>query len=488
MTNKPYAVLLIILLSELFLVGFSFLYKNANNNFVHKNFRFLLPEMLVDFSVKNQNIQADSLLQNYLSNTVTDDAILKRTFLSKIGPKKQNIFLLNPDNDGRKALDVFFENLLRQKDSAIVRIAHYGDSQLEGDRMSYVIRRKMHEKFGGSGIGYVPIKDQPPVSYYRTNSGNWSRYTVFQDKHFDGYYGLSGAIFRLGKHVVFQKGLDDTLGMMHNDTKNNIFSGAQVSVKMNYQYAYQSISFLYGKADEDCFIDIYDNKSGEKIITDTLISCKSVCLHKTKVGSLLNIKIDFRTSQSPDFYGMYFDGNSGVQVDNYAIRGHSGDGLLLFDDKHLAKMLKLTNTKLIIFQYGANVVPFIESQKSCDAIGLMYQKLFKKFKAAAPDISILVIGAGDMAHGNDGVYSSYKWLPKISEMQKKAALIAGCAYWDLFNMMGGSNSVLVWTEKGLAVNDGHFSPKGMEIVANEIVGALMIEYNNYVFRKRKPVL
>ena len=75
-------------------------------------------------------------------------------------------------------------------------------------------------------------------------------------------------------------------------------------------------------------------------------------------------------------------------------------------------------------------------------------------------MSILVVGAGDMAKESEGKYASYSWIPKITEAQKKAALKAGCAYWDLFSMMGGMNSILVWSKKGMAVTNGHFSEKG----------------------------
>jgi hypothetical protein len=43
---------------------------------------------------------------------------------------------------------------------------------------------------------------------------------------------------------------------------------------------------------------------------------------------------------------------------------------------------------------------------------------------------------------------------------------------------------LVWTNKKLAVTNGHFSAKGQEIIANELVDALLVEYNNYLHKTR----
>ncbi|HNW70557.1 MAG TPA: hypothetical protein PKI01_09160, partial [Bacteroidales bacterium] len=251
------------------------------------------------------------------------------------------------------------------------------------------------------------------------------------------------------------------------------------------KYNYNTISYLYGENKGNCIVNIYNNATDDMIKSDTLPPCNTVSLHKEYIGPFLNIRVEFIADESPDFYGMYFDSDHGVQVDNYAIRGHSGDGLALINDDQLKKMLKQTNTRLVIFQYGANMVPYVRSEKACEWLGKIYYDLFMKFKKANPELSILVIGAGDMAHGSEGKLCSYSWLPKITATQKQAALKAGCAYWDLYSMMGGANSILTWADKNLAVTNGHFSSKGQEIVANELVEALMIEFNNYTHLVRK---
>ena len=49
-------------------------------------------------------------------------------------------------------LDPFFDALEAARERP-VRIMHYGDSQLEGDRISSVLREAFQERFGGSGAG-----------------------------------------------------------------------------------------------------------------------------------------------------------------------------------------------------------------------------------------------------------------------------------------------------------------------------------------------
>ncbi|NJK85237.1 MAG: hypothetical protein HC906_03990 [Bacteroidales bacterium] len=81
-----------------------------------------------------------------------------------------------------KLLFPFFRQLKQTRDSGkIVRIMHYGDSQIEGDRMTSYIRNKLQNKFGGYGPGLVPASQLYDFSYaiIQQSSPNWYRYTLY---------------------------------------------------------------------------------------------------------------------------------------------------------------------------------------------------------------------------------------------------------------------------------------------------------------------
>lgn len=59
-------------------------------------------------------------------------------------------------------LDPFFDALEAARERP-VRIMHYGDSQLEGDRISSVLREAFQERFGGSGVGLAPAVQTVPT-------------------------------------------------------------------------------------------------------------------------------------------------------------------------------------------------------------------------------------------------------------------------------------------------------------------------------------
>ena len=446
----------------------------------------IISKYLTKDSIENEKI-IKNIITNYLTNDFSKaQKILKKRLLTFIRINLKNDFLENPIINGYRPLDAFFEALENEKDSSIIRVAHYGDSQLEGDRITCYLRKRFQQKFGGSGVGFVPFVDiAKNVNLSSSNSENWTRYTVFHHRFYNSFYGLSGTVFKFKKYVIndsIPTNIADSIGLKNY----KIFPNAIIDFSLAGYVNYQTISLMYGHSSENCILNVYDNKARTKIYTDTLKASESLNIHKLKVPlSLLNFRLEFISNNSPDFYGLLVDSKNGVQVDNYAIRGHSGDGLMLINSDYLAHQIEMLNTKLIIFQFGANVVPYITTDKECTWLEGVYYNLFMKFKKAAPNASILVIGAGDMATTINGEEVSYPIIPKIRTAQKNAAIKAGCAFWDLYELMGGNNSILTWSSKKLAALDGHFSGKGQEIIGNQLFNSLMIEYDLFRFNPRK---
>ena len=453
---------------------------------------FIPFEKLIDFSPSEKNEAADSLISSYLANT-QHEFFIERSSLSLIEPKRKNEFLINPVlKNGKTALDLFFNALLTEKDSCLVRIAHYGDSQLEGDRVTNIFRKKFQDKFGGYGQGFVPFTDlTPSISYNRQSGENWMRYTVFNRKYNSGNYGLSGTVYKFTNCVLVELDSSETADnelAAENDSiekPKELICYDNASVRYKFRTPYDQMRIMYGNVTAKCKLEAFNNNTGELLAEDSLMPGEVFNTKRIPLSSnVLNIKLQFTSDVSPEFYALCFDSYKGVQVDNYAIRGHSGDGLMLINPDILARQLKELNVKLIIFQYGANVVPYIRSEEACQWLKTLYYDLFMRFKQAAPNTGILVIGAGDMARQVEGGYASYSMLPRIRDVQREAALEAGCAFFDLFGMMGGSNSIISWSRKKLASTDGHLSPKGQEILGNELFSALMVEYNMFLYKKK----
>lgn len=423
----------------------------------------------------------DSLIEKLLAEVAADS--LKKDSLhiteSQIDSiEKANPYLVDTVINGISSLDHFFAALDSSKE--VIHIAHYGDSQIEGDRISNNLRRKMQQQFGGAGLGYVPMIDVASHgSLTRANSDNWKKYNVFNSRAKTNKYGAHGSFFRFDSYQADK--LDSAQLEQLKAGKNK----ATYDLKIAKWVTFSDIYLLYGNAKTHCIVKGFNEKN-ELLFTDSLPATDKFTKFKLSWPTgIKNIHLEFTAGISPDFYGFEVEGSKGVQVDNYGIRGHSGDGLMLIGTGYLAEQFRALNTKLVIFQYGANVVPYLDDEKECRQMEEAYYQLFVKYKQANPDASILVISSGDIATKTKGVEGTYPLLPRFVKAQRNAALRAGCAFWNLFESMGGENSILQWTNKKLASKDGHLSPSGQEAFATQLYNAISLEYEVYKLRKKK---
>ncbi|MEG2071059.1 MAG: hypothetical protein RR034_06770, partial [Bacteroidales bacterium] len=105
----------------------------------------------------------------------------------------------------------FFDKLFAKMGSAkankrIVRVLHYGDSQIEMDRLTSNLREFFQAKFGGGGPGLVPlVQNIPSFSVSQYASGTPTLYTIYGDgaRTSGGNYGLMAKCYRLNGGSTF---------------------------------------------------------------------------------------------------------------------------------------------------------------------------------------------------------------------------------------------------------------------------------------------
>jgi hypothetical protein len=131
-----------------------------------------------------EEIDVDSVLSTVsesfemkLSQNAHDSLDFFRSFL-KENPNR--IYL--PDNDYQYFDKVFAQFEKAKTDKKIYRIMHYGDSQIEMDRISSILRQKLQELFGGTGPGMIPaIQRISSISISQSATGGLTRYTLYGD-------------------------------------------------------------------------------------------------------------------------------------------------------------------------------------------------------------------------------------------------------------------------------------------------------------------
>jgi hypothetical protein len=196
-------------------------------------------------------------------------------------------------------------------------------------------------------------------------------------------------------------------------------------------------------------------------------------------------KMEFSGADSPEIYGFSMDGLSGVAVDNIALRGCSGTIFTKMNAAHLGGMLRDLNVKCIILQFGGNAVPSL-NENNVVAFKNYLASQIRYLKRICPGVSIILIGPADMSVKVQDEYVTYEILPELDRLLKEAALQNDCAYWDMYEAMGGYNTMPDWVfhDPPLAEKDFvHFNPNGANAIAKMFYNALITRYNEYISRQ-----
>ncbi len=137
------------------------------------------------------------------------------------------------------------------------------------------------------------------------------------------------------------------------------------------------------------------------------------------------------------------------------------------------------NAKLIILQFGGNSVPGISSAQGGKDFGNYFQSQIQYLKQLHPESSILVIGPSDMSTSVDGVYMTWPYLESVRNGMRDAAFAEGCAFWDMYSVMGGRNSMVSWVSSNpqyAGPDYTHFTPKGARKMAELLYKAIDREH------------
>lgn len=365
-----------------------------------------------------------------------------------------------PDND-----NTFFDPLFRALDSARqkpVRIIHYGDSQIEIDRISASLRECLQSRFGGYGPGMLPvIQTVPTVSVHQTCSNTeLPRYLLYGP---DAYrtksyrYGIMAQMTQISGPVTCT-----FAACGYKDTQEHVKKFSKVSV-------------LVGNVTQRLSVTVNAGSYSSTQTVDPMTSSKQLTFN---IGSNVS-RATVTMNGTAEIYGIMLDGSKGVALDNIPMRGCGGTIFTGINSAQPTQFCRDNNVRLVIMQYGGNAMGYIKSKESRDKYIESLGKQIERIKQWAPNAQILFIGPSDMSTSIDGTMQTYPHLPTVVNEIKKMALAHGAAYWDLYAAMGGKNSMVQWTKSGLAGSDYvHFTTQGANKVSALLKQSILI-YHSY---------
>lgn len=376
-----------------------------------------------------------------------------------------------PDDDIHFFYDLYKMFSSAKAQNRIVRILHYGDSQIEMDRISSNLREYLQGRFGGGGPGLMPaIQTIPSVSVYQRSTENYTAYMVYGDgaRTHDRSYGIMAKSYRMNGANTFSA----------TASSNPL---AKEGVK-----AFSDVTLLFVNKGGRFSATLSSRKAGYSEPQQSDV--KGVQTFSWHLDSAVK-NFSISLSGNADIYGIFADNGAGVSVDNIPLRGCSGTIFTQINDSLMRQSLQQLDVGLIILQFGGNFMPCIYSQKAVDSYKEKIVSQIQYFKRACPSAKILFIGPSDMAKMVKGHMDSYPFLEETVQALKEAAVENGAAFWDMFSVMGGRQSMIAWHNNGLAGADYiHFTPKGAEKIGNilsDSFGALFDFYDAEAALKRE---
>ena len=361
-------------------------------------------------------------------------------------------------------LDPLF-SALDGADTTLVRIVHYGDSQIEEDRISNMLRRRLQEQFGGQGVGIVPL-------YQSVQSQTIGQSCTYEPTRYSVYWLSS--FRRTGSRRYGPMG---QLSVINSGINLNIVPRSKLTGLYSAHY-FNTLTLLTSPANT-ITASVKGNK--QTINTDgTHIQFTEFQLPDSTTSVNLSL------GGAGDIYGIMLNGKTGVNVDNMPMRGCSGTIFSGIDSEQLKAYFSYTNTRLIILQFGGNSMPYLKTQKSIDNYAATIAEQVRYMQRQALDAQILFIGPSDMTTRIQGKMQTYTWLEDVDNALMNSVTEAGAAYWSLFKAMGGKGAMSQWVKSGLAGSDYiHFTRKGASEVGNMLNNAIITCYDYYKWRQRE---
>lgn len=350
----------------------------------------------------------------------------------------------------------YFFNAVKDAKTKSVHVAHYGDSMVWGDIISEDLREIFQKNYGGKGIGFLSFSSDD-ISVRQTvrqkYSTDWDFASLFTRNNNRYEIGISGT-------VAVSKGSN---WVEYNFTNERISSSSFSEFTVYAMNKKSSAKIAYEISSKD-----------KKYLTlpqsDKLSSVSEILNQSAR-------RIKFYIDDLPDtyFYGINFESGNGVYVDNFPIRGNSGVSLQDISENIFKSFNNKLNYKLIILNFGVNAV---------GVNSLWYEKqmgkVIERIKKLFPETSILIVSTADRSIKKGSGFQTDEKIIELIDVQRKIAKNTNVAFWNMYEAMGGKNSMVKWVDHSpsYGLKDYvHFTSLGGKRIAELLYEALMGHLN-----------
>ena len=362
--------------------------------------------------------------------------------------------LQKPGGDARE-----FDYFCRKLDTLLltgrgdVRVLYVGGSHVQGGTLSDRLRRRFlslrYGIEGGRGLvfPFSAAGTNTPVSYSSSFSGNWERATLL--KPGDEDLGLSG------------------MAVMAADTS------ARVAIDLlprDRQLLQQRYTFNK--------VDVLGDGTLEPVLLlgrDTLRGIGDRGIRHFDLPHYADwIQLGFVGQGRYSLRGLYLDKpGGGFSLSEAGVNGASTHAWLRCErwEQELHRVMP----DLVIFSIGINDIQ--GDDFDVRRFKANYRELVRRVRRVNPRCAILFTGINDswrkrqVNPHTDAAEEAFRELAREQD----------CIFWDWYQVMGGSGSMALWEQAGLAQADKiHFTPAGYKLVGDLLFEAITSSRGRFV--------
>jgi lysophospholipase L1-like esterase len=417
--------------------------------------RFRLLPVMKSAAPNSDSQQAGAQAEN-LNEIAVDSGLLK------LEAKPGEI-----EDPSGKALRNLFTSLWKtESEGGQTRISHYGDSPITNDGITATVRRKLQQRFGDAGHGFV-LTAKPWAWYEHKGviteaSSAWDSKPMFISRG-DHRFGFGGANFT-------------TSAANATATFTAVYEGLDKTTVTSFD-----VYYLAQPNGGEFDLEI-DGANHGRVSTASNETTSAFYRVEVREGAR---KLTLRTVGNGEvrMFGVVLENRAkGLQYDSLGVNG-AFIGLLAnyLDQQHWLEQLQHRKPDLVIIGYGANESQFETlnmKQYELDTI-----EAVRRIRMALPEVSIMFVAPMDRGmRGAGGQIVTRPMIKKLVAYQRKLAAELNCAFFDTFTAMGGEGTVARWFEARPRLMGGDFThptAQGSEIVGTLIYEALMKSYEEY---------
>lgn len=388
--------------------------------------------------------------------------------------------------DPTHRLDRFFEALADREAGRRpkVRVLYYGTSEIGHDRVTSQIRRMFQERFGDGGKGWVLIDRTWAILDHRDiiwthEEPNWVSYSIRTGVFKAGHYGLGGV-------MVESKG-PAWAEYRTLPPQEDAASSEQLYYPFPAGTAWSHIEVHYQtyKSGQPFVIEIDEGEAGTRTEIPTKSSKIQDEIFTAKVPDgphRLRISTDKRNVR---LYGAVFERDEGFVLDALMVIGAWGNSIVNFNPEALTRYVSHRDPALVVFGFGAKEslqFPELSAQQT-KQFAEGYAQSVERVMASRPESACLIVSPNDQGWARGDRIETRPAIPRLVQAAKEVAAQTGCAFYNLFEAMGGEGTARRWyhsTPRLVSSDYGHLEAAGSVRVGDLLSDFLLEEYEHYI--------